>query len=166
MRRGHSENGKHYVAVPYPNVARGQTYGRYAVRFRADAIRGYKTAFLLWPDSNVWPRDGEIDFPEGDLTGNIFAAMHRQGATVGWDQDVFNSQATYPPWHTAVIEWTPGAVRFILDGKVLGVSTERIPNTPMHWVLQTETAVSNKPPSNKAAGHVQIDWAALYARAP
>ena len=37
-----------------------QTYGRYAVRFKADAVAGYKVAFLLWPTSNNW-NEGEID---------------------------------------------------------------------------------------------------------
>ena len=39
---------------------------------------GYKVAWLLWPKSGVWPRDGEIDFPEADLIGTISAFMHRQ----------------------------------------------------------------------------------------
>jgi hypothetical protein len=163
----HSENGVHYVAVPYPEIpgttnGSGLQYGRYAVRFRSDPVPGYKTAWLLWPDSNVWPRDGEVDFPEGNLDGTISAFMHRQGAASGGDQDAFSSQTTYPSWHTAVTEWTPSSIKFILDGQTIGTSTSQIPNTPMHWVLQTETALDGSVPSNSAAGHVQVDWAAVY----
>ncbi|MFL5839187.1 MAG: family 16 glycosylhydrolase [Thermoleophilaceae bacterium] len=163
----HTENGAHYVAVPFPKIpgataGDGMLYGRYAVRFRSDPIPGYKTAWLLWPDSNVWPRDGEVDFPEGDLDGTISAFMHRQGATSGGDQDAFSSQATYAPWHTAVIEWTPSSIKFLLDGQTVGTSTSGIPNTPMHWVLQTESALDGSTPSDSAAGHVQVDWAAVY----
>jgi hypothetical protein len=163
----HSENGTHYVAVPYPQIpgatgGNGLQYGRYAVRFRSDPIPGYKTAWLLWPDSNTWPRDGEIDFPEGGLDSTIGGFVHHQGASGGSDQDAFSSQSTYTSWHTAVIEWTPSSVKFMLDGQNVGTSTSGIPNTPMHWVLQTETNIGGPAPSDSAAGHVQVDWAAVY----
>ena len=163
---------KHLVAAPQPRIhgpgtpaAQGQLYGRYAVRFRSDALRGYKTAWLLWPDSEVWPRDGEIDFPEGDLDSTICAFMHRQNATSGGDQDGACTSARYPTWHTAVVEWGPLVTKFILDGQVILSPTSRIPNTPMHWVLQTETSLSGIVPDNSTAGHVQVDWVAVYARA-
>jgi hypothetical protein len=38
------------------------------VRFKTDSMHGYKGAWLLWPASEVWPRDGEIDFPEATST--------------------------------------------------------------------------------------------------
>jgi len=66
----HTENGVHMVSAPEPVIPGGNPgvpYGRYVVRFRSDAIAGYKTAWLLWPNSDNWPTDGEIDFPEGNL---------------------------------------------------------------------------------------------------
>jgi hypothetical protein len=163
----HTENGVHMVAAVLPRLPNAQgsgggiTYGRYAIRFKSDAVAGYKTAWLLWPDSETWPRDGEIDFPEGNLNGTISAFMHRLNGTSESDQDAYSTDARYTSWHTAVIEWLPTRVTFILDGKVIGNSTSRIPNTPMHWVIQTETALDGVP-SDSAAGHVQIDWVAVY----
>jgi chitodextrinase len=160
----------HIVNAPNPILpgktsGKGQLYGRYVVRFRADPVPGYKTAWLLWPDSGVWPRDGEIDFPEGNLPGQIHAFMHRQGAVSGSDQDAYSTGAYYTTWHTAVIEWLPNRCTFILDGRVIGNATSRIPNTPMHWVLQTETQLSGGAPASTASGHVYIDWVAVYAPA-
>ena len=163
----HTENGVHMVAAPEPVIPGapgpegGLLYGRYAMRFKADQVPGYKTAWLLWPDSENWP-DGEIDFPEGNLTGSISAFMHHKGNPEA--QDAYPTSATYSTWHTAVIEWTPDAVTFYLDGQVIGRSTDTadIPSTPMHWVLQTETQISGGPPANSAAGNVQIDWVAAY----
>jgi beta-glucanase (GH16 family) len=166
----HTENSMHMVCAPVPKLpgavgnGTGLQYGRYAICFRADAVPGYKTAWLLWPDSEVWPRDGEIDFPEGNLTGTISAFMHRQNGTSGSDQDAFSSQATYTQWHVAVIEWTSPYVDFLLDGASIGRSVNRIPNTPMHWVIQTETTLSGET-SDTAQGTVQIDWVAVYAPA-
>jgi len=161
----HTEGGVHMVAAPFPRVPdqtqKGQMYGRFAVRFRADPVEGYKTAWLLWPDSDLWPQDGEIDFPEGLLGGTICAFLHHQGATSGSDQTTFCTGATFDPWHTAVIEWAPDTTSFYLDGELVGSSAERIPNTPMYWVLQTETRLSTTPP-DAAAGHVYIDWVAIW----
>ncbi len=168
----HTENGVHMVSAPVPvlpgvtSPGGGQLYGRYAARFRADSLHGYKTAWLLWPDSETWPRDGEIDFPEGNLDGTIAAFMHRQNGSSGSDQDAYSTTKTYGTWHTAVLEWTPTYVMFMLDGVVLGTSTARIPNTPMHYVLQTETALDGTVPADAVAGNVQVDWVAVWSYVP
>ena len=155
----------HIVNAPQPILpgpTRGQLYGRYVIRFRADPVPGYKTAWLLWPDSGL-RTDGEIDFPEGDLTSGIYAALHHQGATSPADQHTYRSRARFTSWHTAVIEWLPSRCTFILDGKVIGNSTSRIPATPMHYVIQTETRLRGGAPANDASGHVYIDWVTVYA---
>ena len=159
-------NGVVQVAAPIPVLpggtpGSGQIYGMYSVCFRADAgLNGFKTAWLLWPDSNV-ASQGEIDFPEGDLAETIGAYDH----TVG-DQPVnafaANTGVTYTSWHVATIEWTAAGVTFILDGKVIGTSTMS-PSVPMHWVLQTETDGGS--PAASVAGNVYIDWVAVYAPA-
>jgi hypothetical protein len=166
----HTENGVHYVAAALPKIPGhsgaydGLTYGRYAVRFRVDQpanLAGYKTAWLLWPDSDNW-QEGEVDFPEGNLTGTIGAFMHHRGNPQAQEQ--YPTSVTYGGWHTAVIEWTPQSVKFVLDDTVIGndTATQFLPNTSMHWVLQTETTPSG--PNNTAAGNVQIDWVAIWSR--
>jgi len=167
----HTNNGVHQVAAPVPLIPgeagwAGQLFGRYAIRFRADPVPGYKTAWLLWPVSETWPRDGEIDFPEGNLTGTINGFVHRQGATRGSDQNIFRTRETYADWHTAVIEWTPERVEFFLDGASIGKATSRIPNTVMRWVIQTETVLSGGAPEHTAEGHVYLDWVAIWAYDP
>lgn len=158
----------HMVSAPEPKIPGamgsegGLLYGRYVIRFKADPVQGYKTAWLLWPDSELWPQDGEVDFPEGDLDGTFGAYMHRQNGTSGGDQDAFDSSNTYSSWHTAALEWTAQSINFMVDGASIGTSTAAIPDTPMHWVLQTETALGGTAPSDGAEGNVQIDWAVVY----
>jgi beta-glucanase (GH16 family) len=137
------------------------TYGRYAVRLKADALPGYETAWLLWPDSNVWPRDGEINFPEGYLDGKMCAFLHHMYGTWAGDQDAICSTVTYTSWHTVVLEWGPTVTNFYIDGNLIMSSTTRIPSSPMHWVLQTDTDPCCQP-SNTTAGNVQIDWVAAW----
>lgn len=168
---------KRLVAAPMPRINGpgsedfgGQLYGRYAVRFRVDTSRttnnftGYKIAWLLWPKTNNWPTDGEIDFPEGDLRSNICGFMHWQGGTSGSSQYGTCTNATFPTWHTAVIEWGPTANRFILDGNVIQSSTDKIPNTMMRYVLQSETELGSTVPSADTQGHIQIDWFAAWKK--
>jgi beta-glucanase (GH16 family) len=163
-----TENGTHLVAAPVPRTAgpgseNGFRYGRYAVRFRSDRIPGYKVAWLLWPDSDKWS-DGEINFPEGNLDGPISGFLHHRGAPER--QNVYRTGADFYAWHTAVIEWTPQSVRFILDGTLIGESRDRtkIPDRPMHWVLQTETNLDGHRPEALSSGHVLVDWVVAYRR--
>ena len=169
----HSAGGKHLVAAPYPilpgeSPAGGRLYGRYVVRYRIEPAVGYKTAWLLWPDSGNWPGDGEIDFPEGDIARPAYMCgyVHHQGATSGSDQSAFCTRAaTFDAWHTAVIQWTARAVTFTLDGRRIGRATRRIPDTSMHWLLQTETSLTAAPPPDSSSAHILIDWVAVYAPA-
>lgn len=167
----HSENGISMGAAPTPVIANPSAsphrpnsllYGRYSVRFKADSLPGFKTAWLMWPDSGVWPRDGELDYPEGDLAGTFYGAVHRSGSA----HDVFDevqSNALFTAWHTATTEWTPGRVAFLLDGKPLGAITVGTPVKPMHYILQTESCLTGCP-SPATAGHVQVAWVAIWSR--
>lgn len=156
----HSVNGRAQVAAPVPLVNGrwgGQTYGKFSVRFKSDSLPGYHAAWLLWPDSENW-NEGEIDFPEGDLGGQIEGYVHCIGnpsANCGWT----HTGTPFTGWHTADIEWTPQRVTFTLDGRQVLTSTH-VPHTPMHWVLQTESGSSRVDPA--VAGKVQIDWVSIY----
>jgi beta-glucanase (GH16 family) len=159
-----TENGTRMVAAPWLTDTHGTTYGRYSIRFRADNLPGYKTAWLLWPDSDVWPAHGEIDFPEGNLGAGdrIHAFAHHASSRGG--QDAFPTNATFAAWHTVTVEWVPGKVTFLLDGKVIGVSTTMVPSKAMHWVLQTETNHHGTVPSALVKGHVLVDWVSFWTR--
>jgi hypothetical protein len=166
----HTVGGVHLTAAPIPLIhgragPLGQLYGRYAIRFRSDSLHGYKVAWLLWPDSETWPRDGEIDFPEGNLDMVIEAYMHRRDATAGNDAVGFSSGVRLSgAWHTAVIEWKKDSVVFILDGQVIGATMDRIPDMPMHWVLEVTTTLDGYEPVDETEGHVDIDWVAVWER--
>jgi hypothetical protein len=140
----------------------GQLHGRYTVRLRADGVDGYKVAWLLWPDSGVWPRDGEIDFAETSLVDPLKAFIHRQDATVGSDQTACKtSPGTYLTngWHTVTLEWST-TTKLYVDGVLECSTSDRVPNTPMHLVLQTESELFSA--RTAASGHLYLDWVAVY----
>ena len=171
----HTEKGISMGAAPTPKIPNNSAragllprhnsllYGRISVRLKADSLRGFKIAWLLWPDSGVWPRDGEIDFPEGDLAKTFYGAAHYRGNDPS-ASDMFQSYSTLMDWHVATIEWSPGKVEFFLDGRSLGASTTATPNTPMHYILQTESCLP-RCPLPQTAGHVYLDWIAIWKRA-
>lgn len=171
----HSEGTQRYVGAPEPKInyltsttQRGQLYGRYAIRMRADSMHLYKAAYLLWPDTND-SNEGEIDFPEGDFDDVISGYSH-DVFTGNHANNAFTVKTTqrWQTWHTFVIEWKPNFLRYILDGTILGTttSTTAVPRTKMHWVIQNETALGSASPSLATQGHVQIDWVAVWAYAP
>lgn len=172
--------GRPMVSAPWPRVypdvsttdkANGVAYGRFSVRMKSDPLPGYKVAWLLWPDERYEGThldNGELDWPESNLVCADFVKgfVHRIGATVGTDQDAYTSSAHPCDWHTYTIEWSPGQVRYLLDGTAIGTSTARTPVDPMHWVLQTETQIGGAAPAPSVQGHVVVDWAVAYAYTP
>ncbi|GAA2018812.1 glycoside hydrolase family 16 protein [Nakamurella flavida] len=163
MNLGTGADGRPKSAAPIPLIdesgkVTGQTYGRYSVRFRADNLPGYGMAGLLWPSSGVWA-DGEVDFPEGGLDSNIWAYTH----CIGNPQvncSYLDTGVGFSQWHTATIEWTPGKLVYILDGRVLQTVTKSVPTKAMQWVLQTGT--HGEVPDAATSGHVLIDWVSVW----
>jgi beta-glucanase (GH16 family) len=161
-------SGKPRVAAPMPNGYKPQTYGRYAVRFRTDTLPGYKLAFLLWPTSNNW-NEGEVDWPDGVAAGKTYAASAIRGSMQYGQMSFEGPPHSAAPtmgtgWHVAVTEWTAGHVRWYMDGKLIGQTsnTAGVPNTPMRWTLQTETNVDSTPVSSSVHGHIDVDWVVQY----
>jgi hypothetical protein len=170
----HTGGGVPRVASVIPFGYSGQKYGRYSIRFRYDSMPGYKIAFLLWPSSDNW-NDGEIDWPEGGLDGPLYGGSAIKGSLAGSSMKFDPPERRYSragpgDWHVATTEWTPGKVRWLYDGELIGQTTvpSGVPDTPMRWTLQAETADSaNKTfPDAATAGHLQIDWVVQYAFEP
>ena len=136
----------------------GQTSGRYDIRLRADPVKGYGLAGLLWSDTNTW-EDGEVDFPEGALDGNVTLSNHCPGNPSAncLHRDL---GTTFSAWHTYSIEWTPTKLVFLVDGVSVSSTTQNIPKKPLHLVLQAATVSPQKPPKD-AAGDVQVAWVSI-----
>ncbi|MGC4232071.1 MAG: PKD domain-containing protein [Niabella sp.] len=163
----HTVDGQPAGANPSPVIYNGsqyQTYGRYTARFKVDAgnLSEYYAAWLLWPQTEKWPDDGEEDFPEGSLNGYIGGFHHYAGAgaCIGC-QDGVTTTEKFTDWHTYTIEWRPGNIRYILDGKVILNSNKWVPEKPMRWQLQTETKGNGT-----NSGNLIVDWVAVYKYEP
>lgn len=164
----HRVDGVPAGANPSPVIAGGsqyQTYGRYSARMRVRIESGdmseYHVAWLLWPQSEQWPQDGEIDFPEGGLNGTAKGYHHHAGPVGcgnGCVEAARDIGARFTDWHTYTIEWSPGRLRMLLDDEVVLDTTANVPSGPMRWQLQTETNGNGN-----SSGHLQVDWVSVWA---
>jgi hypothetical protein len=140
----------------------GQLYGRWEVCMKSSpASPNYHSVVLLWPDSENWPLDGEIDFME------IFDPT-RQVVTTS----VLHSNPHIPPddnyhakvaidatqWHAWAVEWTPDHVAGYVDGVQWFEVIDHIPRNPMHLCIQLDNFGGDV----GAGGQQSVDWARQY----
>lgn len=142
IRMWRGASGNVHSATVVPKALMGQRYGRYEERFRVSKVAvGYKSAHLLWPVNDSACPNCEIDFPELEWDGQIAAFMHHKNS-LGGDQDGYDTGKSWTAWHTSIVEWKPGDVRFYLDGSLVGHSTTAVPDQPMSWDIQNESALN------------------------
>lgn len=147
--------GPVHAAAVVPKGTIGARYGTFSERFRVSRIApGYKSAHLLWPLGPYC--DGcEINHPEGEWTGQISAFSHPRG---GGRQGSYITSASWSDWHVSTIEWSPGSIRYLLDGHLIGQSTTAVPDQPMMWVLQNESALDGEQAAPDSWAQLDIDW--------
>jgi len=170
--------GGSFTPVIRPDASTGQlqvaqTYGRYTVRFRTvggyrsgsdpAAGAGYGTAFLLWPASDRWA-EGEIDFPEMAWGGRIAGFVHTIGKPSVTSTEFRAETTTEEGWNVATIEWTPGLLRFFLNGDEIARTTSDVPSTPFRWGFQSGGMLST-PPAD-VTGYLYVDSILIEAYRP
>ncbi|HZC60347.1 MAG TPA: glycoside hydrolase family 16 protein [Streptosporangiaceae bacterium] len=177
VRNGRLELIGHYQK-PYGYVSGGisyngnQTYGRWVVRFRADAGAGYEPVVLLWPKGR-WPNDGEIDMAEITNAqrrgGNEFLHLGAENRFIGHP---FPRSTDFTRWHILAVNWLPGHITFSLDGQPRWTvhrghgSSNYIPNTPFHIALQNDQGCDDGCTVNRHTPRrviMYVDWVRIYA---
>jgi len=152
---------------------RGQLYGRWEFRARTDKGRGFGSAVLLWPDSERFPDDGEIDIMEVPSETRDRAHFIVHFSRGGDHNDhVYGSYAEddFSQWHTFAIDWLPDRLVFYVDGVERFRVTDRniIPKTPMHMCMQFDQGpkkdwISAPDATTPASFAMQVDWVRIYA---
>jgi beta-glucanase (GH16 family) len=165
--RGYQEKGRWVTGgLRVTSAADGTPYGRYLVRFRIDKARGIEYVLLLWPDSERWPADGEVDFAE-DEGGNRLAStasLVTAGAPIQRRLAKDNGQ-----WHVMGVDWTPKSLVYTIDGVEWGrVSSPLVPTSAHHLAIQTQAEPCGRSwgpcpdATTPAEVDLQVDWVAIY----
>lgn len=149
------DGGPVHAAALVPRAVMQMAYGKYSARIKVTKpAPGYKSAWLHYGDGC------EMDHPEGEWTGGITAFHHPCG---GGEQGYFPSDADWTEWHTVSTEWTPGHVRFFVDGRRIGEDTRGVPSAPLSWVLQNESALEGPGAAPGSSAELDVTWVAAYA---
>jgi hypothetical protein len=143
----------------------GQQYGAWEVRVRVpEGAQDYNAVALLWPSTDKWPGDGEVDFLElkNDATRhNVTGALHYSpdGQTDKWIGGNVDVDATQ--WHNYAVEWTPTEMTFYVDAVPYFTTTdvENFPSTAMQLCLQFDVAGSDL----AGGGQMEVAWARMYS---
>lgn len=145
--------GDNHVATVVPIPCMNHQYGRYTERLKVTRYApGFKSAHLFYEGGF------EIDYPENDYGTTMSAYTHPGEAN-------FSTAAKWTDWHTTVIEWTPGQIKFYMDGSLVGTTTTQVSNIAMDWILQNESSIRGPYAANGASSQLDIDWVACYAPA-
>jgi beta-glucanase (GH16 family) len=151
----------------------GQLYGRWEFRARTDLGRGFGSAILLWPDSEKWPQDGELDIME--VPGEKRDLAH---FVVHWGPDGTDKMngtqvsGDFSKWHTFALEWLPNRITWYVDGVKKYENTDKavIPKTPMHLTIQLDEGpqkdwILPRDDTTPAELSLEVDWVRI-SKAP
>lgn len=123
-----------------------KTYGKFEIRAKAPAGKGYWPAIWMLPENSVygtWASSGEIDIMEGwGSRPNTVAGTLHYGSQ--WPDNVYSGKeyefpndSTIEEFHTYAIEWEPGEIRWYVDG--------------VHYSTKNDWySISNGQPANNA----------------
>jgi beta-glucanase (GH16 family) len=103
-----------------------QCYGKFEFRAKLPTGKGVWPALWMLPQSDkygTWPSSGEIDILEarGQEPNKILGTLHfgsRWPANALKENNILlPNNGTISDFHTYAIEWEPGEIRWLLDGK-------------------------------------------------
>jgi hypothetical protein len=145
----------------------GGKYGRWEIRAKVDKGNGYGSGILLWPSSERWPIEGEMDIsevPKGDrkFSGSYFH-YGSDNTVVGHREDGDFSQ-----WHTYAMDWDPGKLTYYVDGRVVfTVKNGSVPSTNHFLALQFDVGAKGayipaRDASTPSAVTMHVDYVKVY----
>ncbi|MFC7693942.1 family 16 glycosylhydrolase [Paeniroseomonas aquatica] len=123
-----------WTAGGFNSMQAGQsiTYGTVEFDARVEAAQGTQAAILMWPVSDTWPRDGEIDILEAPKNQAMHSS-HWEGADGSHQYSSIFSTIDPSKTHRYAMTWLPNEVTIKVDGQVVARWTDAaaIPDTAM-----------------------------------
>lgn len=139
-----------------------QKYGRWETRAKGSGDNEYHMVGILWPDSENWPCDGEVDYFETTGDWNVINFFLHHGCDNRQVSATKNLDVSQ--WHNYAVDWQPGLIIGYVDGVEWFRTSDpaHMPPGPMHQTLQLDWF-----PDSTADGAAQmvVDWVRVYAAA-
>ncbi|MDN3564822.1 family 16 glycosylhydrolase, partial [Paeniroseomonas aquatica] len=123
-----------WTAGGFNSMKAGQsiTYGTVEFDARVEQAQGTQAAILMWPVSDSWPRDGEIDILEVPKNQAMHSS-HWEGTDGSHQYSSIFSTIDPSKTHHYAMTWLPNEVTIKVDGQVVARWTDAaaIPDTAM-----------------------------------
>lgn len=140
-------------------------YARWQFRMRSQNVtaapaNSYWHWVPLGIDSNNWPQNGELDWPEGDI-GKPVAGNYHPASNVNETYHVTSGEDP-TQWNIFTVEWTPGRLKWWCNNALRLNTTDRVPSQPQAFLFQHESDWRQP----IGTGIVEIDWVAMWTYTP
>ncbi|TDL32142.1 DUF7594 domain-containing protein [Arthrobacter nitrophenolicus] len=134
-------------------------YGRWEVRAAGSGDNEYHMVSILWPDSENWPCDGEVDYAE--TTGEWNVIKFFQHYSCANSQASASKNLDVTQFHNYAVEWTDKGIIGFVDGVewFRNGNVSHLPPGPMHQTLQLDWFPDA---TADGAGEMRVDWVRVY----
>lgn len=153
-------------------------HGRVEARMKVHGYRGSFPAFWMMPDSQPdgWPTAGEIDIFESINDENVAYATLHTGRVANDDITTpgYKEPTDIGEWHVYGLEWTPGEMRFTIDGRVCGTVTRSTINGGLwpfddndYYLILNQSVGNGSWAAAADTAHTyltEVDWVRVYQR--
>ncbi|MHA7285246.1 glycoside hydrolase family 16 protein [Arthrobacter sp. MDT3-44] len=139
-----------------------QKYGRWEVRAAGSGDDEYHLVSILWPDSENWPCDGEVDYAETTGDWNVIKFFHHHGCSNAQTSAFKALDVT--TFHNYAVDWSPRGIVGYIDGVKWFEDNDPAhqPPGPMHQTLQLDWFPDG---TADGAGEMRVDWVRVYGAA-
>ncbi|WP_332761935.1 CBM96 family carbohydrate-binding protein [Pseudarthrobacter sp.] len=139
-----------------------QKYGRWEVRAAGSGDNEYHMVSILWPDSENWPCDGEVDYSETTGDWNLITFFHHYGCSNS--QTSASRALDVTQFHNYAVDWSPNGIVGYVDGVKWFEDNDPAHQPPgsMHQTLQLDWFPDS---TANGAGEMRVDWVRVYAAA-
>jgi beta-glucanase (GH16 family) len=139
-----------------------QTYGRFEIRCRIPAGRGFRARFRLLPiPLGTLPAIDVFETTGGAPSKVLFANHWGTEQTERSFSESFTGPDLSAAFHTLAVEWDRDRIVWFIDGKEKFQSVDGIPHQPMFMLLDV-TAGSDTSTASPAS--FDIDYIRVYQR--
>lgn len=119
-----------------------RTHGRWEARMRVPSggADQYHPVMLLWPESDNWPAEGEIDWCEAHSCNSLIIEHNLHYNSGGDVWSTGQRTIDISKWHNYAVDWTSTAVRGYIDGTLFYENTTlaQVPPAPMYPAIQLD----------------------------
>jgi hypothetical protein len=121
-----TDHGGWWTAGGFNSFKAGNTitYGKIEFDAKVPNHQGTMTAILTWPETDVWPRDGEIDILETPHNENMFSTHYEGPNGEHWYDSIRSSTFDASKWNHYEMTWLPDRLTIEVNGELVAEWTD------------------------------------------